>query len=54
MKKNTIWSAKGDPPSKKENQQKKENCQKMKSNRIGKNLKSKKIQHLWKLVDQDL
>lgn len=52
--KNTIWSAKGDPPSKKENQQKKENCQKMKSNRIGKNLKSQKIQHLWKLVDQDL
>lgn len=28
--KNTIWSAKGDPPSKKENQQKKENAKKWK------------------------
>lgn len=46
MKKIQFDQQKETPHPKKKINKKKENCQKMKSNRIGKNLKSKKIQHL--------
>lgn len=46
MKKIQFDQQKETPPPPKKKSTKEGNCQKMESNRIGKNLKGKKIQHL--------